>query len=391
MKNCLINKIEQFRSTTNSVVLCLLFALILISSCGNFHKKNGDSDYKFSGLNPTIAGGFRIYDADDHKTLELIRLNRPEQVLQRFYLIDREDDQQHFSLTDGLILRVPLESMVCLSATHLSYADALGLSDKIIGIAGADYLAPSAFKNLIEEGKIKDIGIGGHFKLEQLIALSPEVVIVTTQQGQSYDPLINAGLTVVSLAEHLENHPLGRAEWIKVFGLLFGKEAQAMEIFDSISRQYNNLKALTSSITHRPVVLSGKQYGGFWNLPGGKSYLAQMLSDAGAQYLWAADDETGSLMLDFETVYHRGIDADFWRFLVYSTIPFSYDQLLAEDERYAGLKAMKEKKVYFCNTFQKPYFQKGALEPHLLLADYVSIFHPHLLPDHQLVYYELLK
>ncbi len=373
------------------MILCFFFGLMLISSCDSFYKKNGDHNYHFSALNPIVAGGFRIYDADDYQVLELIRLNRPDQVLQRFYLIDRKDNQQHFSPKDGQILRTPLERMVCLSATQISYADALGLMDKIVGVAGADYVVSAAFGDLVEAGKIADVGIGDHYKLEQLISLAPDVVLATRQQGQSYDPLKNAGLSLVSLAEHLENHPLGRAEWIKFFGVMFGKETEAMEIFDSISRQYNNLKALTSSITHRPVVLSGKQYGGFWNLPGGKSYLAQMLSDAGAQYLWAADDETGSLMLDFETVYHRGIDADFWRFLVYSTIPYNHDQLLVEDERYAGLKAIKANNVFFCNTYQKPYFQKGALEPHLLLADYISIFHPQLLPDHQLVYYEFLK
>jgi len=369
----------------------LFFSLLFLLACHSGTTNQSDASGEISIYSPTIATGFRILDAEDFKILEFVSQDDPDIARQRIYLIDRESPQET-GLPGGVqVIFTPVETMVCLSATHIAFADGLGLIDKITGVASADYVVSAKFNDLVKNGKIKEIGIADHFKLEQLIQLSPEIVLTTAQQGQGYENLRNAGLTIVSLAEHLENHPLGRAEWIKVFGVLFGKEQESMKIFDSISNEYNRLKALTGQVNDRPVVLSGKQYGGFWNLPGGKSYLAQMLEDAGATYLWADNNESGSLMLDFETVYHRGVDADYWRFLVWSRDGFSYDRLIEEDARYAGLKSFKEKKILVCNTFKKPYFQKGLLEPQVILADYIAIFHPALLPDHQPVYYDLLK
>ncbi len=369
----------------------LFFSLLFLVACHSGTTDQSGTSDEISIYSPTIANGFRVLEAEDFTILEFLNQDDPEIVLQRFCLVDRSAPPKAGLPDGGQIVLTPVESMVCLSATHIAFADGLGLIDKITGVASADYVVSAKFNDLVQTGKIKEIGIADHFKLEQLIQLSPEIVLATAQQGQGYENLRNAGLTIVSLAEHLENHPLGRAEWIKVFGVLFGKEKESMQMFDSISSAYYRLKSLTEHVEDRPVVLSGKQYGGFWNLPGGKSYFAQMIEDAGATYLWAENNDAGSLMLDFETVYHRGVDADFWRFLVWSRDGFSYDRLIEEDARYAGMKAFREKKILVCNTFEKPYFQKGLLEPHVILADYIAIFHPTLLPDHQSVYYNLLK
>lgn len=364
-----------------------IFLLVLLS-CQQRNTDQKEIQYELSADSPQTATGFRIYEADGFRIMEI---TSSDVVVQKFFLVDRNEPLNHNFPKDGIVVSTPVESMVCLSATHIAYADALGLMDKITGVASADYVVSAKFNELLKEGKIKEIGIADHFKLEQLIQLSPEIVLATAQQGQGYDNLRNAGMIVVSLAEHLENHPLGRAEWIKCFGVLFGKEKEALSIFDSIAKEYNHLKLLTENVEIRPVVLSGKQYGGFWYLPGGKSYFAQMIFDAGATYIWADNNDSGSLMLDFEVVYDRGMDADFWRFLVWSRDGFSYERLIEEDARYAGLKAFKEKRILTCNTFEKPYFQTGLLEPQVILADYISIFHPELLPDHQPVYYQLLK
>ncbi len=360
-------------------------------SCNSQQHDHSRQEFAVSEHSPDLAKGFRIWHGDGFRVLDLVMPNNPSAILQRFYLVNREDAADFGNPGDGQLLPVPLKDMVCLSATHLSFADALGLVDKISGVASADYVVSAEFRDYIADGRIQEIGISDHFKLERLISLAPDIVMVTHQQGQSFEPLRNAGLTVLAFAEHLETHPLGRAEWIRCMGVLFGKEAQAKTIFDSISNEYYRLTALASEVEVRPVVLSGKQYGGFWNLAGGKSYLAQLLHDAGAEYVWSDNPDSGSLVLDFETVYHRGINADFWRFLVYSSEPYTYDHLLAEDQRYAGIRAFGERKVLLSNTFEKPYFQRGVLEPQVILADYISIFHPELLPDHEPAYYQLLK
>jgi iron complex transport system substrate-binding protein len=389
MKNFLINKNLSLLSRFPTPIFLILL-LMLLASC-NRQPHESAMEFTVSEHTPAVAKGFRLYDGDGFRVLDLVRQNDPNTLLQRFYLVSRAEAANFETPPDGQLLPVPLKDMVCLSATHLSFADALGLVSKISGVASADYVVSAEFKDFLTDGRIQEIGISDHFKLEKLISLAPEIVMVTHQQGQSVEPLRNAGLTVLAFAEHLETHPLGRAEWIRCMGALFGRETQAAAIFDSISNEYHRLTVLASKVEVRPLVLSGKQYGGFWNLAGGHSYLAQMLHDAGAAYIWSDNPDSGSLILDFETVYHRGINAGFWRFLVFSREPYTYDHLLAEDQRYAGIGAFRDKKVLISNTFEKPYFQKGVLEPQVILADYISIFHPELLPEHQPVYYQLLK
>lgn len=356
---------------------------------GRNPKTTQDDFSDFSISNPEIASGFRIKENGEIKLIEITNPADTSEVKQKIYLVDIKG--AHLDFNDGKKIIIPVKNMVCLSASHLSFLDALGEMDKLIGVNSTEYVVSSKFQGLVESGKIKEIGVGDHFKLEELINLAPDIIMVSPQKGQSFTPLENAGLTIIPNGDYLESHPLGRAEWIKFMGILTGKELEAIQIFDSIKAAYIGLKKLTENVVSRPTVITGKQYGGFWNLSGGKSYESGFLNDAGADYLWAEDLGTGGIMLDFETVYDRGLNADFWRFLVFSQSEFTYQMLKDEDERYADFSAFKNKQVIVCNTFKKPFFQKGFLEPQVILADYIYIFHPRLLPDHENVYYELLK
>jgi len=347
-------------------------------------------DFTISTSNPEYAKGFKISVSGKIIMVEIFLPWDSLHAARKFYLLDENTDYESLP-EDGTIIKTPVKSMVCLSATHLSFADALGLLHKITGVSSADFVVSPEFQNLVKTGAIKEIGISDHFKLEQLIALHPEIVMVSPQAGQGFEPLVNAGLNVVPNGDYLETTPLGQAEWIKFMGVFFNKENEANQIFDSIKLAYNSLKILTENVKYRPTVLSGKQYGGFWDLPGGKSFVAQFFNDAGARYIYENNQETGSHTLDFESVYAMGIDADFWRFLVYSNDDFTLESLRNEDLRYSDFKAYKQNKVLVCNTLKKSFYQKGLLEPQIILADLIKIFHPELLPDYQNTYYELIK
>ncbi len=381
------------RNLSNSFSgIILVMGLTMFFSCSGNHPSGRDQSSRnliLSEISPKYATGFKIYNGEDYKILEIYVPWDSLNVVQRFYLL-RDNSKNVTIPNDGVALSIPLENMVCFSATHLSFAGALGLIDKIVGVSSTDFVVSEEFQRLVDSGKIKEIGIGGHFNLEKLIQLNPRIIMVSPQKGQSFDPLVNAGLNIVMNGDYLEPSPLGRAEWIKMMGLLFGKERKAMQIFDSISSEYETLKNLTKQVGTRPVVLSGKQYSGFWSLPGGKSYVSRFISDAGGTYLFADNSETGGLTLDFETVYEKGIKADFWRFIIYSPDEFTGDALLREDRRYADFSAFKNKNIFICNTLKTPYFQKGLLEPQIILADYIKILHPEILPQHQNVYYHLL-
>ncbi len=374
--------------------LLILLFLVLMISCNTGKLDSEEKTKQFTFIeseisNPEIAQGFKVKEVDQIKMIEIFGSQDTIHASERFYLI--KTGQSKLAPNDGKIIETPVNRIVCLSASQLSYLDALDDIPKLLGVSNAEYVVSQEFKGLVESGQIIETGLGEHFKIETLINLAPDIVMVAPQKGQSFQVLENAGLTVLPIGDYLESHPLGRAEWIKLFGLLTGKEKKALQIFDSIKKEYEQLRLLTVNIENRPSVITGKQYGGFWNLAGGKSYEAQFLADAGARYLWADDPSAGGLMLDFETVYHRGFEADYWRFLVYSPDEFTYTMLEAEDSRYVDFKAYREKQIITCNTLKKPFFQKGFLKPQVILADYIYIFHPSLLPDHKPVYYDLMK
>jgi iron complex transport system substrate-binding protein len=382
----------QIKTSYISFVFFTGLMFLLLPACSDHQPaKNNIVENSFlpSKYNPLFAHGFKVYDAPGFRLLEIYLPWDTAHPAQRFCLVDKKD-QDIVVPDDATVLHIPLKSMVCFSATHLSFADALGMTDKIIGVLSVEFVVPAELHHLVDSGKIVEVGAGGHYDIEKLIGLNPQIIMVSPQKGMSFDAVTRAGLTVMMNGDFLENTPLGRAEWIKVTGLLFGREREAMHLFDSIVRQYNRLKALTADVADKPVVLSGKQYSGFWNIPGGKSYVARFIEDAGGRYLYAGNTETGSITMDFEAVYHKAMNADFWRFVVYAPEGYTLEALTAEDIRYGDLPAVKNKKVFVCNTAKVPYYQKGLLEPQIILADYINILHPGLLPHYKNKYYHLL-
>jgi iron complex transport system substrate-binding protein len=208
-----------------------------------------------------------------------------------------------------------------------------------------------------------------------------------------YPTLQEAGLPVILNADFLDTSPLGQAEWGKYISLLFNTEAAAQEAFDGVATRYSDLVELAASADEHPTVFANTPYQGSWFMPGGKSYLAQFFADAGADYLWADDETTGSIPLDFESVFDKAADADFW--VNAGFFWTTKADALAEDARFEQFAAYQNDQVYTNNGHVNAnggsdYFESGAANPDRILADLVKIFHPDLLPDHELYYYRQL-
>ena len=170
-----------------------------------------------------------------------------------------------------------------------------------------------------------------------------------------------------------------------------GDEETRKREFDRIEQRYNSLKAMVGEVQRRPMVFSGELRGGVWYAVGGKSFLAQLFHDAGADYFLKDDPRSGGVTLDFETVYNQAESADYWRIANSFAGEYCYDALKAQDERYADFKAFKEKHVIYCNMRQKPFYESMPAEPEIVLADMIKVFHPEILPDYEPVYYDILK
>ncbi|MBT8306056.1 MAG: ABC transporter substrate-binding protein [Maribacter sp.] len=293
------------------------------------------------------------------------------------------------------VVYVPISNIVATSTTHIPTLEALGVIDKLVGFPDTKYISSKETRKRIDEGLVKELGNNESINTEMAIALNPEVVFgfSINSQNKAYETLERSNIPVVYNGDWTEETPLGKAEWIKFFAPFFLKERTADSIFKEISNSYNTAKALAKKAKKQPTVLSGALYKDVWYLPAGKSWAAKFLADANANYPWAHTNQTGSLNLSIESVLAQGQNTEFW----ISPSQFtSYQEMQDASIHYLQFEAFKAKNIY---TFAKTKGETGGLlyyelapnRPDLVLRDLIHIFHPNLLPEHELFFFKPLN
>ena len=341
---------------------------------------------------PKYAKGFQVTYTD--KGYCLLDIKDPQK--------EEGGDSYHFALKPRgvnidetpagyTVIETPVRSTICMTSLQLSNFIKLDELDAVVGITSTRHLFNADMQKRLDDGKTHKIGIEGNFDNEIIMGINPDVILISPFKRGGYDALTEVGIPLIPHLGYKEMTPLGQAEWIKFIGLLIGKEEKANRIFAEIENRYLELIKLTSEVKKRPVVFSGELRGGNWYAVGGKSFLAQLFKDAGADYFLKDDVRSGGVSLDFETVYSQAAYADYWRIVNSYKGEFTYDVLQAEDVRYADFQAFKKKQVVYCNMSQKPFYESMPVEPEVVLADLIAVFHPQLLPNHTPRYYELLK
>jgi iron complex transport system substrate-binding protein len=291
-------------------------------------------------------------------------------------------------LPEGIVVRTPLERTVVFSSVVCGMLDELDVLASLVGVAEPEYIDLPAVRNGIAAGSIQNIGRASQPDIEKLLLLSPEAMLTNPVNEAGTTAINPSTIPTIPCLEWKENHPLGQTEWIRLLGLLFDKQALADSLFFATVRAYNDLKLVADTVHHRPSVFTEKKYGDFWYMPGGKSYFARLLQDAGADYLFGDNENTGSLPFAFETIFNRAGKADCWLFKYYSPQDVTYRQLKSEYANYALFEAHKNRNVFACNTFKTPgYYQELPLHPDWLLRDLIAVFHPELLPGYRPRYY----
>ena len=293
------------------------------------------------------------------------------------------------------IIGVPVTQIVTTSTTHIPSLESLGVIDALKGFPDTQYVSSKMARQRIDQGLIKDLGNNESINTEMVIELNPEVVIgfSISNQNKAYETVQRSNIPVVYNGDWTEETPLGKAEWIKFFGPFFQKEQEADSIFKTIAASYNQAKSLAKRSKVKPSVLCGALYKDVWYLPGGNSWAAKFLEDANAYYPWSQSDQTGSLNLSIESVLVTGVDTDYW----ISPSQFtSYQELKDANRHYLSFKAFQNKNIY---TFAKTKGDTGGLlfyelapnRPDLVLKDLIHIFHPEVLPEHELFFYKPLN
>ncbi len=363
-------------------ITIFLFMIFLFSACGRIPEKNSIKTATNSKSAVKYATGFKIYH-DNHQTrIVVFDPWHKGKIMANFVLVKGKAAKGQ--------IHIPLNSVAVFSATQLNAIDQLGMLDRVMGISEATYVKNKTIRNLLKQHKITELAAGGNYYVEKILEEPPQAIFFSPYQSSQSLPVALSDIQAIPYLDFMENSPLGRAEWIKFTAVFFGKEKQADSLFRDIEQHYLNLKNLVGNPQQRPTVFSDKYFNGQWYLPGGKSYVAQLFKDAGADYIWKNNPERASFPLDFETVFAKAQQADFWRIVGTFGSKASYVALASENKLYTHFKAFKQHHILYCDPETTAYFEKSPLEPQFVLADFIKAFHPDLLPDYKPHYYKIL-
>lgn len=371
------------------IFFLLWFIPWFLTSCGGVFTEENDVGRSGSSSVPvTYARGFRVVDSLGVRLVTMHDTQDGSTTPYRYALVPRGDSS--VAVPDGyLTIYTPVERVVCMTTLQMGNFLKLNAEENIVGMSSTRYLFSERMREQIEKGHTRRIGIEGNFDTETILAIQPDLILVSPFKRGGFDALKHLGIPLVTFLGYKESSPLGQAEWVKFVGMLLGKEREAIALFDSTVARYNALKELVAEEGNRPVVMSGELHGGNWYVVGGKSYLANQIRDAGGDY-FIHNDSTGGYYVDFEKVYSQGAGAEYWRILNSYDGEYTYDVLASTDSRYVDFQPFKNKKVIYCNLRQKPFYELAPVEPDVVLADLIKALHPDLLVDYEPVYYILL-
>lgn len=378
----------------NRPALLLLFILFLFSCKPPVTENKNELTFQsYDTTSVEYSKHFSIHYADSFKIVHIYKDEFRQDTLSSFLLVPQQaviPEKYKLYKTIG----IPIKKIACLSSLYVAYLEKLNLLDKLCALDNSNYIYSKTTRSQLIKNQVQEVGSSNSINFEKLVELNPAVIFTYWEQGLSIsDKLNELNIKPVLVIDHLETSPLGRAEWIKLMAALFNEEKKANDFFNELAASYNKLSRIKDSAKTSPTVLIGAKVSDTWYVPGGKSYMAQLINDAGGNYLWKQDTSTGSLALNFEAVLRQARQADLW-LNVYQWK--SLADVTHDDARYAYFDAYKNKKIINYNarvneSGGNDYWESGLLQPDLLLSDLIKIFHPELLPHHKLHYYRPLE
>lgn len=367
-------------------------AALLTCSCGRTGG-NTDIDTEWRSEGDTLTHHSRLLTLVDKgggvRTATIADPWAEGRKLAEYVLVDVDSAIPEDIPEGATIIRTPVDKAAVFSAVHTSAIEELDRTGSIVAVAeGRFFPDTDTIAKLLKKGDIIDVGPAELPSAEHLAASGAQILMRSPMQASAAVNLPSS-IVPVEMADYLETGPIARAEWLLLIGELFGNAPEAKRIFDNVLADYSDL-SLKAKLAQSPApkVLTDTEINGVWYIPAGDSFQARLLADAGAAYPWADTEGSGSMALSLEEVAGKAIDADLWlvRSFGYETTPAT---LRTANSRYTGFKAWKDKKIYSCNTETRPIFNDIAFHPERVLADYVAIFHPELMPGYKLRYFVL--
>lgn len=362
----------------------LIIFLVLLASCSKETASNFESER---------AEHFSIDYFNGYKILRIKEAWNGDTGNHSFLLLDSTNIELPDSIKNLPKIKIPLKNAAILSTTSIAFMESLNLLNKIVAVENKNLIYSEKMQNLIDSLKIPQVGSGNSLDIETLLILQPSLVFTFGTGSSLYDDyprLKTAKIPALITAEWMESHPLARFEWIKFFGVLFGKEKEADSIFNEGVKRYNLLAKQALSSKTKPIVLTGYPQGSEWLAGGGDSYFAKFLHDAGAEYIWKDEKKAGTLTLNIETALQNSSQAEFW---LHPSSWTSKKEILEIEPRMRFFNLWQTGKIYQNSkrtgkNGSRDFYESAVTHPDLILADLISIFHKDILPEHKFVYYE---
>ena len=358
------------------LTLFSLAALLLLASCF----RNGRNADNALDSRDSVITAAKLLSMQRTPDYTVVTVGDPWKggVLHRYVLVPRDKDLPA-DLPEGTVVRTPISNALVYSSVHTSLLSELGCLDVVKGVVDKQYFIDSTLVAGINAGTIADCGNSMNPTVERVIDMQPDAILLSPYQDASYGQIAKMDIPIIECADYLEYDPLGRAEWMKFYGELVGKRDEADSLYTAVVNAYNDLKQKAAGAETHPTVVTEMVISGIWNVPGGQSYMARILTDAGGRYLWAEDPNTGSLALDFNQVLAVAQDADYW-FIKWTNIN-SLKDLQGAYDLNKEMAAFKNKRVYVCDTDKTRFFDRIPFHPEVLLREFAAILHPELFPD----------
>ena len=379
---------------SHSLLKYFILLFPLLNAC------SGNKGVKESIKNNSIKNNIRYaerFEIHKKEGYTVLTVKNPWQgavnVSESYFLV-RKGAQIPSGVGSSRIIRVPVRKIICMSTTHMAMISALNEESSIKGISGAAFLYEKKLQDLIESNKIADVGYENNINKESIIHIAPDLVIVYGIGSESagyLSKLKELGIRILFNADYLETNPLGKAEWIKVFGALYNKEKEADSIFTSMAEEYNSLKSfIYASVKEKPSVFLGLPWKDTWFISPGNSYISMIISDAGGEYLWKDIKSEISMPFGIENVYIKALNADFW---LNTGSAKSRDEIISIDNRLGELPSFKNGNIFNNNKRitergGNDYWESGSIKPQTILKDIASILHPDLFPGYEPYFYK---
>ncbi|WP_293896330.1 ABC transporter substrate-binding protein [Flavobacterium sp.] len=374
---------------------CNALFLVILSFSIIQCKKEPKSETTISPKNEVrYATGFSIQNYDGYSVVT-VKNPWPKATKTYTYILKEKDGIVPDNLKQNLIIQIPIETIVVTSTTHIPSLEMLDEVTTLVGFPHADYISSEKVRARIDAGNVKELGNNHDLNTEVILSLQPNVIIGygIDNKNPTLDNLQKSGLKVMLNGDWNEETALGKAEWIKFFGALYGKQKEADEIFTTIEKDYLHTIEVAKRAIATPTILAGDMYEDRWYLPKGTSWGSLLLKQANGNYLWQETSGTGSLSLSFETVFEKAKTADIW---ITSGQFSTLKEMTDMNPHYAEFDAFRNKNVYsFSRKKGKTggilYYELAPNRPDIVLKDIVKILHPELLPGYEPFFFEKLK